>query len=77
LRPTRQSTIELGHSLGLSVVAEGVETPAALEFLRDAACDEGQGHLFSRPLPWPALPREVPAVDARALVAVPSREVQT
>jgi EAL domain-containing protein (putative c-di-GMP-specific phosphodiesterase class I) len=43
----------LAHALDLSVVAEGMETPAVLEFLRDAGCDEGQGHLFSRPLPLP------------------------
>jgi EAL domain-containing protein (putative c-di-GMP-specific phosphodiesterase class I)/FixJ family two-component response regulator len=43
-------TIEIGHELGLKVVAEGVETPEQLEFLRLKGCDVAQGYLFSRPL---------------------------
>jgi diguanylate cyclase (GGDEF)-like protein len=43
--------VELGHALGLSVVAEGVETDAQLARLRDLGCDGAQGYLFSRPLP--------------------------
>jgi diguanylate cyclase (GGDEF)-like protein len=45
------STIDLGHQLGFRVVAEGVETEAALRFLDGAACDVVQGYLLSRPLP--------------------------
>jgi len=44
-----QSIISLGHSLHLRVVAEGVETPEQLEFLRRHGCNEYQGYLFSRP----------------------------
>ena len=42
--------IAMGHSIGLTVLAEGVETEAELEFLVDHGCDEVQGYLISRPL---------------------------
>ncbi|MNG41547.1 Oxygen sensor protein DosP [compost metagenome] len=45
----------MAHSLGLAVVAEGVEEPAQLEFLRAHDCDEIQGYLISRPVEAPAL----------------------
>ena len=45
------STIELAHNLGLTVVAEGVETEEVWRELRRLGCDTGQGYLFSRPLP--------------------------
>lgn len=45
-----RSLIEMGHALGLRVVAEGVETRDRAAFLRDAGCDELQGFLFSRPV---------------------------
>jgi diguanylate cyclase (GGDEF)-like protein/PAS domain S-box-containing protein len=49
--PLTQSLIEMAHSLGLEVVAEGVETPEQLEFLRRHRCDIVQGYLASQPLP--------------------------
>ncbi len=46
-----RSTIDLAHNLGLTVVAEGVETAAILDRLRALACDEAQGYHIARPLP--------------------------
>ncbi len=46
-----RSTIDLAHNMGLKVVAEGVETEAVLERLRDLGCDLVQGFHLSRPLP--------------------------
>ena len=45
------STIALAHSLGINVIAEGVETDTQLDLLRTHHCNEFQGFLFSRPLP--------------------------
>ncbi len=46
-----QAIIGMAHTLKLKVVAEGVETPQQLEFLRKHGCDFIQGYLLSRPLP--------------------------
>lgn len=50
-----KSTIDLAHSLGMSVTAEGVETPTALALLQGMGCDTAQGYLIARPLALPAL----------------------
>ncbi|MFK7914410.1 MAG: EAL domain-containing protein [Pseudomonadales bacterium] len=52
-REIARSVVKLGHDLGLSVVAEGVEEQAQLDELSDWECDEAQGYLFSRPVPGP------------------------
>ncbi|WP_420452065.1 EAL domain-containing protein [Ilumatobacter sp.] len=49
------AVIRLGHSLGLVVVAEGIETPLQLARLRELGADEGQGHLFSAAVSAPSL----------------------
>ncbi len=45
-----QSVMHIGEGLGLTVVAEGVETQAQFDFLRDRGCDVVQGYLFARPM---------------------------
>ena len=46
-----KAIIAMGHALQLNVIAEGVETPEQLAFLRQHGCDGMQGYFFSRPLP--------------------------
>ncbi len=48
---TVKTVIDMGRSLHLRVIAEGVETAADLEFLWEYDCDEAQGNFFSRPVP--------------------------
>jgi EAL domain-containing protein (putative c-di-GMP-specific phosphodiesterase class I) len=63
-----RAIVDLGHSLGLAVIAEGVEEEAARDALRSMRCDGIQGFLVSRPLPidrfeaWLST-RTAPAVD--------------
>ncbi len=58
-----RATIQLGKSLGLRVVAEGIETAAVEAILRDAGCDAGQGYLYGGAMSiqavlarWPGTP---------------------
>ncbi|APW36239.1 GGDEF domain-containing protein [Rhodoferax koreense] len=51
-----RSTIDLAHNLGLNVVAEGVETAAAWELLRELSCDEAQGYHMGKPMPVAEFP---------------------
>ena len=45
-----QAVVHMAAALGMEVVAEGVETPAQADFLRQAGCTFGQGYLFARPM---------------------------
>jgi diguanylate cyclase (GGDEF)-like protein len=45
-----RTIVTLGHNLGLTVTAEGIETPLQLERLRGLGCESGQGYLFAKPL---------------------------
>jgi EAL domain-containing protein (putative c-di-GMP-specific phosphodiesterase class I) len=43
--------LELARGLGMTTLAEGIETPEELAFLREHGCELGQGYLFSKPVP--------------------------
>jgi diguanylate cyclase (GGDEF)-like protein/PAS domain S-box-containing protein len=58
-----RTIIQMGHSLGLEVVAEGVESEEQLAFLRKENCDYAQGHLFGDPMTGEEF-REVLAADS-------------
>jgi EAL domain-containing protein (putative c-di-GMP-specific phosphodiesterase class I) len=45
-----KAIINLAHSLGLDVIAEGIETQAQLKILKSLGCEYGQGYLFAHPL---------------------------
>jgi EAL domain-containing protein (putative c-di-GMP-specific phosphodiesterase class I) len=66
-----QSIVTLGHALGMSVLAEGVETDEQRVLLRLAGCDELQGFLFARPSPAAA----IDALLARPAASGPLRPV--
>jgi EAL domain-containing protein (putative c-di-GMP-specific phosphodiesterase class I) len=57
-----QSVLTLGQALGLTVVAEGVETQAQCDFLKGHGCRMFQGYLFGRPLPLNQLGLDQPAM---------------
>jgi diguanylate cyclase (GGDEF)-like protein len=67
-----RSTVDLAHSLGLTVVAEGAEDEAAVTLLAELGCDYVQGYVFSRPLPsdafaeWMAGPYGQPSLVQEA-----------
>jgi diguanylate cyclase (GGDEF)-like protein len=60
-----RSTIELGHNLGLRVVAEGVETPVTADRLARMGCDRLQGYLIGTPVSARDLPEHAAASDGR------------
>ena len=80
-RTVVQSIVELGHSLGLTVTAEGVEDEETLRLIRRIGCDLAQGYHFARPMPGDQVlsylkehsiaPRDTP--EARNIVENPPR----
>jgi diguanylate cyclase (GGDEF)-like protein len=61
-----ESTIALAHSLGLRLVAEGIETERTMQLLTALGCDVGQGYYIGRPVPAGQaveVPRPTPALD--------------
>jgi diguanylate cyclase (GGDEF)-like protein len=61
-----EATIRVAHSLGMSTVAEGIETAAQAAAVRQLCCEKGQGYFFAKPLP---------AADLARWLAAPSRDI--
>jgi diguanylate cyclase (GGDEF)-like protein len=67
-----RSAVELGHSLGLRVVAEGVEQPELVEGLLEMGCDLAQGYAIAMPQPASAI--DLDALGLAVSTAVPSQQ---
>jgi diguanylate cyclase (GGDEF)-like protein len=66
-----RSAIEMGHGLGLKVVAEGIESAAAADRLREFGCDVAQGYFYAKPLPLEAFVAWMRDKTRVPIVAVP------
>jgi len=55
-RTVIQTIIAMGHTLGMTVTAEGVETEVQAQVLLDLRCDDAQGYLFAKPMPATDIP---------------------
>jgi len=69
--PVVRSAIDMGHGLGLKVVAEGIETEAAALRLRNMGCDIAQGHLYAMPMPLEAFETWLEGRVRVPVIAVP------
>jgi len=72
-----RSTIDLGHNMGLRVVAEGVESEAVWRLLAALGCDQAQGYFMSRPLPAEQLIPWIRAWVAPVKTALPYTDTVT
>ena len=74
-----QSVVELGHNLGLRIVAEGVEDRLSWDLLRRMGCDEAQGHYLTKPIPAALLTKWLVASEAETsrLAAEPEESAST
>jgi EAL domain-containing protein (putative c-di-GMP-specific phosphodiesterase class I) len=69
-----RTIVALGHSLGLKVIAEGVESLEQMSYLRALNCQYGQGYLFSKPV----TAQEIVPLMARPLcIPLPQAELET
>ena len=69
--PVVRSAIDMGHGLGLKVVAEGIETEAAAARLREFGCDIGQGYLYAKPMPLAVFETWLAGRERVPVIAVP------
>ena len=58
-----RALLSLGHSMGLTIIAEGVETPGQLQWLAAHGCDQVQGYLLGRPAPLKTVIERLDAVE--------------
>jgi diguanylate cyclase (GGDEF)-like protein len=66
-----RSAIDMGHGLGLKVVAEGIETEQAAARLREFGCDIAQGYLYAKPMPLIAFESWLQGRERVPVIAVP------
>ncbi|OWQ55719.1 sensor domain-containing phosphodiesterase [Stenotrophomonas maltophilia] len=59
-----RALLSLGHSMGLTIIAEGVETPGQLQWLAAHGCDQVQGYLLGRPMPLAKVIAQLDSVEA-------------
>jgi len=64
-RTIARKTVDLGHGLGFTVIAEGVETAAAWDLLGILGCDQAQGYRLARPGPAAGVPGAAGSIAAR------------
>jgi EAL domain-containing protein (putative c-di-GMP-specific phosphodiesterase class I) len=64
-----QAVLSIARALGMTVTAEGVETPIQKEFLQSLGCDEAQGFLFGKPVPFEQLADVIAKRGARKIMA--------
>ena len=69
--PVVRSAIDMGHGLGLKVVAEGIETQEAADRLRSLGCDIAQGYLYAKPMPLAAFETWLMGKERVPVIAVP------
>src|ERR1700722_15354564 len=69
--PVVRSAIDMGHSLGLKVVAEGIETEESAVRLRDFGCDIAQGYWYAKPMPRDALETWLAGKERVPVIAFP------
>src|SRR6185312_14936004 len=67
-----RSTVDMAANLGLTVLAEGVESATAMEYLRSIGCQAGQGYFISKPLPADGIADWIEDWRARAQVLLPA-----
>ncbi|HEY2781118.1 MAG TPA: EAL domain-containing protein [Steroidobacteraceae bacterium] len=66
-----RSAIDMGHGLGLKVVAEGIETSSAANTLREFGCDIAQGYFYAKPMPLDAFTAWMKGKTRVPIIAVP------